>query len=85
MGNSCPLLWSLMTFNADPKQAFYLNPYPDPGSQANADPDPGQLRIRRINEILCFPDPDQSDRENGSGSLRHQAKTVKKPLLPTSL
>jgi hypothetical protein len=29
-------------FTADPDPAFYLNAYPDTGSQTNTEPDPGQ-------------------------------------------
>jgi hypothetical protein len=37
-----PVFWIWIGFNADPVQALCLNadpyPYPDPGSQINADP-----------------------------------------------
>ncbi len=32
------VLWIRIGFSADPDPAFYLNAYPDPGSQINTDP-----------------------------------------------
>jgi len=76
-----------MTF--DPKQSFYLNPYPDPGSQANADPEPNQqcwdsgsggtmrfFASRILNNQTEETDPDPSVIKQ---------KQFKKPLLPTFL
>ncbi len=43
-----------MVFNADPVPAFYLNANPDldPGSQTNADPDPGHTLESQKVEFL---------------------------------
>jgi hypothetical protein len=68
-------------------------PIPDPGSRGQKAPNPGS-RIRNT-VIISVPDPHVfgppgtgtiSQRyESGSGSFYHQAKIVRKTLIPTVL
>jgi hypothetical protein len=48
-----------------------------------------RIRIHRIHMFLGLPDPDPSvrgmDPDPGSGSFYHQAKKVRKTLIPTAL